>query len=117
MKTLLITLASFVLIYVAYRLYVSSNRDKGIAELLANGALILDVRTESEFEGGHIAGSINIPLSQLHNDSIPLDKNKVIITCCTLGLRSVKGADLLKAKGYQQVYNGGKITDVEACMK
>jgi rhodanese-related sulfurtransferase len=117
MKTIIITLAVLVLAYVAYRFYVSSNTDKGIAQLIADGAVIVDVRTEGEFEGGHIAGSINIPLSKLQSDSIDIDKDKTIITCCILGLRSVKGAEILKAKGYKNVYNGGKISDVQACVK
>lgn len=37
------------------------------AELVKNRALILDVRTLSEFSGGHIKGSKNIPLQSLKN--------------------------------------------------
>ena len=35
------------------------------AELMANGAVIVDVRTPSEFRGGHIKGSLNMPLTTL----------------------------------------------------
>ena len=34
-------------------------------ELIANGAIVLDVRSKGEFAGGHVAGSINIPVDQL----------------------------------------------------
>ena len=55
------------------------------ANLVKNGALIVDVRSKGEFAGGHIKGSINIPLDQLQNNLGKLkDKNKTIITCCAL---------------------------------
>ena len=42
-----------------------------LAELAQNGAQIIDVRTKGEFDGGHIKGSINIPL-QNYFHSLPL---------------------------------------------
>ena len=78
------------------------------AELVRNGALILDVRSKSEYTGGHIKGSINIPLDALQNNFSKLkDKNKVIITCCLSGSRSAAAKNILKANGYSDVYNGG----------
>lgn len=78
------------------------------AELVRNGAIILDVRSASEFAGGHIKGSINIPVDQLGNNLQKLkDKNKTIITCCASGMRSASAKSILKAEGYEHVYNGG----------
>ncbi len=37
------------------------------ASLIAEGALILDVRTRNEYAGGHIKNSVNIPLNDLPN--------------------------------------------------
>ena len=37
------------------------------AELVKNGAIIVDVRTKGEFQGGHIKGSINIPLDTINS--------------------------------------------------
>ena len=76
--------------------------------LVKQGAVIVDVRTKGEFNNGHIRGSINLPVDQLRNNlgRIP-DKNKVIITCCASGNRSGMAKNILKEKGYTQVYNGG----------
>lgn len=77
-------------------------------ELVKNGAVIVDVRSKSEFSGGNIPGSLNIPLDQIGNNLGKLsDKNKTIITCCASGMRSAAAKNILKSKGYQNVYNGG----------
>jgi len=78
------------------------------AQLVKEGAIILDVRSRGEFESGHIRGSMNIPVDQLLNNLNKLkDKRKTIITCCASGMRSASAKNLLKSKGYSEVYNGG----------
>ena len=78
------------------------------AALVKQGATILDVRTKSEYAGGHIKGSINISVDQLMNNLNRLpDKNKTIITCCASGMRSASAQSILKSSGYANVHNGG----------
>ena len=78
------------------------------AELVKQGAIIIDVRSKGEFSGGHIKASINIPVETLNSNLDKLkDKNKPIITCCASGMRSAAAKNMLKSKGYLQVYNGG----------
>jgi phage shock protein E len=74
---------------------------------IANGAVIVDVRTKSEFAGGHIKGSMNIPLDMLQDNINKIAKNKTIITCCASGMRSSAAKSLLKKKGFDNVHNGG----------
>ncbi len=78
------------------------------AELVKQGAIILDVRSKGEYAGGHIKGSINISVDQLRNNLGKLpDKSKPIITCCASGMRSGSAKSILESNGYQHVYNGG----------
>ncbi|MBA6153445.1 rhodanese-like domain-containing protein [Gelidibacter maritimus] len=78
------------------------------SQLLKEGGVIVDVRSAAEFKGGHIKGSKNMPLSTLSANLSKLkDKNKPIITCCASGMRSASAKNLLKSKGFTQVYNGG----------
>lgn len=78
------------------------------AQLVKDGAVILDVRTKGEYAGGHIKNSLNIPLDQLGSEMEKLkDKNKTIITCCASGMRSASAKSMLKSAGYSDVYNGG----------
>lgn len=77
------------------------------AQLVKEGAKIIDVRTPGEYQGGHIPGSVNIPLNELPGKLKHLDKSKPIITCCASGMRSGSAKSLLTANGFSAVYNGG----------
>lgn len=78
------------------------------AQLLSEGAVIIDVRTPQEYKGGHIKGSKNIPLAELpHKLKTLTDKNKNYITCCASGMRSASAKSIMKNNGYQNVHNGG----------
>jgi rhodanese-related sulfurtransferase len=75
--------------------------------LLKQGAVILDVRSKGEYQGGHINGSVNIPVDILRNNLSKLNKEKPIITCCASGMRSASAKSILKSNGFTEVYNGG----------
>jgi len=78
------------------------------AELVKEGAIILDVRSKGEFASGHIKGSINISVDTLKSNLDKLkNKNSPIITCCASGMRSASAKSILLANGYTKVYNGG----------
>ena len=79
-----------------------------IRELVAQGAIVLDVRTKNEYVGGHIKGSVNIPLDKLIDNINKLKgKNHPIITCCASGARSASAKGLLVSRGFTNVHNGG----------
>ncbi len=113
MKNILIFCGVILLIYIVYRVYKYKTLDDGLDKLIKNGAIILDVRTEKEFEMGHISGSQNISLGEIKERYIELDKNKTYITVCSHGLRSVKVEHILKEKGFKKVYNGGAWSDLQ----
>ena len=77
------------------------------AQLVKDGALILDVRTPGEYAGGHIKGSKNIPLQSLQQQLGKIPKDKVIITCCASGMRSGSAKSMLLSNGFKEVHNGG----------
>lgn len=83
-------------------------------ELMSRGAVIVDVRTKSEYLAGHIKGSKNIPLQSLQAHLSDLPKNKPIITCCASGMRSASAKGILKSNGYTEVYNGGGWSSLQA---
>ncbi len=74
--------------------------------LIEEGALIVDVRSRSEYAGGHLKNSLNIPLNELPNQLKKLKPERTIITCCASGMRSSSAKNLLQSKGFK-AYNGG----------
>ncbi|MBU2018908.1 MAG: rhodanese-like domain-containing protein [Bacteroidetes bacterium] len=77
------------------------------ANLVKQGAIILDVRSKGEYQAGHIKGSINISVDTLNNNLSKLKKDKPIITCCASGMRSASAKSILKSNGFKEVHNGG----------
>ena len=78
-----------------------------IADALANGAIIVDVRTVGEYRQGHVEGSINVPLDTLAGKVKKLKKmNKPILLCCASGMRSASATSILRNNGIE-CYNAG----------
>jgi rhodanese-related sulfurtransferase len=73
---------------------------------------IIDVRTRAEFAGGHVAGSINIPLQEIigHIEEIKAMAQPIIF-CCASGNRSGQAAQYFKSIGVE-CENGGSWLDV-----
>ena len=70
-------------------------------------AKIVDVRTPSEFKGGHIKGSQNIPLNNINKAHKKIKGKQPIVLCCASGMRSGQAVQMLKSQGFTDVYNGG----------
>ena len=83
-----------------------------------SNALVLDVRDDSEFAGGHIAEAFHIPLTSLNDRLAELKKykNKPILVNCQRGMRSAKACTILHKAEFTQVHNldGGLLAWVAA---
>lgn len=88
-------------------------RSVNYKELVSNGAIIIDVRSTSEYKTGHIIGSKNFPLDNIRRKVTELKKNnKPVITVCRSGARSGLAKSILKSAGLE-VYNGGPWTSLK----
>jgi len=69
--------------------------------------ILLDVRSPQEYKEGHLEKSINLPLYEIEKDAenVISDRNSVVIVCCKSGRRSKKACEVLKQKGYNNLYN------------
>jgi len=76
-------------------------------KLISEGAVVVDVRTTGEFKAGHIKGAINVPYQAIDKDSNKIPRDVPVLLCCLSGIRSGQAMNLLKSKGYTNVYNGG----------
>lgn len=71
-------------------------------ELVAAGAVLLDVRTPAEFAGGHVEGAINIPVQDLERRLGELNgRGPNVVVYCRSGGRSATAAVLLARAGFQ----------------
>ncbi|MGE0929430.1 rhodanese-like domain-containing protein [Cytophagales bacterium EPR-FJ-38] len=79
---------------------------KEIYEKEKSNAVLLDVRTKAEFQGGTIKGAKNIDLmSPTFSEQVDkLDKNKIYLLFCRSGNRSGQACNIMAGKGYK-VYN------------
>ena len=75
--------------------------------IIADGAIIIDVRTADEYKSGHIKGSLNVPLNDIEKAMSWLIKDIPIITVCASGNRSAQAKKILESNGFKKVYNGG----------
>ena len=73
-----------------------------------SGSIILDVRTEEEFESGYIAGAKNLDIrggADFISSIEELDKTKAYFVYCRSGARSGQACQLMEQMGFEQVYN------------
>lgn len=75
-----------------------------------NNYIIVDVRSELEYDSEHVIGAINIPVDKI-DDTIELDKTKTIIVYCQSGSRSNMAYEILTDLGYQ-VLDIGAYNDI-----
>jgi len=70
-------------------------------------ALVLDLRSENEYQDGHIINSVNIPLGFLESriSEIQKYKSSPVILVCQSGNRSLQAASTLKKQAFENLYN------------
>ena len=103
---------ALILGFILYRSLGFRRARKAIPEMLKAGAVIVDVRTPSEYGSGHHPGSINIPLNRFDSRCEELKRETPVILCCASGARSGIAAGVLRAKGFPQVLNAGPWTNI-----
>lgn len=104
----------FVVVLVLAVAYIYMKRSgqissKEATEYLRNGAMVIDVRSQNEFDSGHILQAYNMPLDRV-DVLVPTavkDKNKVLLLHCASGVRSGLAKKKLEALGYKNVFNLG----------
>jgi rhodanese-related sulfurtransferase len=88
----------------------SGGQAVGVADavrLMNQGALLVDVRSQAEFDSGHIIDARHVPQEQLAQagETLKRYKDKVVITCCETGMRSGAAARVLRGQGFGKVVN------------
>jgi NADPH-dependent 2,4-dienoyl-CoA reductase/sulfur reductase-like enzyme/rhodanese-related sulfurtransferase len=84
-----------------------------VSKLNKDDYILLDVRTEEEFIRGHVNGAVNIPLDSLRERISELDKTKIIIAYCKVGIRGYIAERILEQKGFTVLNVTGGYTEVK----
>lgn len=69
-------------------------------ELVAEGATLVDVRTEGEYRGDHVPGAVNVPVGELSARMAEIPRDRPVVVYCQSGGRSARAASELRAVGY-----------------
>jgi len=77
--------------------------------LVSEGAILLDVRSPSEFAGGHVEGALNIPVQSLAQRMGELPKGKQIVVYCKSGRRSAAATKMIHEAKFD-VYDLGPMS-------
>jgi phage shock protein E len=92
---------------------------KDAVELLRQGALLIDVRSGTEFSDRHLPRAINMPLDRIE-ELLPgrvADKRQPLLLHCHSGMRSSMAQKRLQKMGYTRVFNLGSYARAESLVK
>jgi rhodanese-related sulfurtransferase len=83
-------------------------RNKGVdapaaAELVAGGAVVVDVREQDEWDAGRIPGAVHVPLGELGERHSELPQGTRLVAVCRSGNRSGRATDTLRNLGFDVV--------------
>ncbi len=83
---------------------------------VAQGAMLVDVRTPEEYAEGHLPEAVNIPFEQIAEAFAKqgIAKDTPVVVYCRSGRRSGIAKESLEKAGYQEVYNGGGYDSLKA---
>ena len=114
------------LVFFILFLLVGCNSDKNNSGLISymdakekiinEGAIVVDVRSEDEYNQNHIGGAILLSLDNINDDSVSAiidSKDTPIIVYCRSGNRSSQALEKLEELGYTEVYDLGSIDNWE----
>ena len=108
---------SGLLVIVVSALALAAN-DLATIQSNVSAPVIIDVRTPREFATGSIEGAVNLPLKglpdSLLNEGIALDEEVVVY--CRSGRRSAQAKTLLKAAGFELVFDGGPMRQLKGVL-
>lgn len=74
--------------------------------------LLLDVRSPEEYEAGHLAGAVNVPVDEVHARLEELGaRDRAVIVYCRSGRRSARAAGVLRDAGFTEVHDLGGMSN------
>ncbi len=111
----------FLVVLLLFTAVACAKSTDGAVEKLAwqeihNGALLVDVRTQEEYDAGHLEGALLIPYDQIPQRLAEFgeDKNRSIVVYCRSGKRAGVAEQTLRKAGFTHVLNAGGYKTMKA---
>lgn len=82
-----------------------------VRKLVEEGAQLVDVRADHEWEAGHVAGAVHLPLDELAGRAGELDRERPVVVYCRGGSRCQMAAEALASAGFDASPLTGGIRD------
>jgi phage shock protein E len=81
--------------------------------------MIIDVRTQSEWDSGHIDKAVHLPLDSFASgiELLVKDKEQSVYLYCRSGNRSGKALKIMQSLGYTNTFNAGGINEAKESLK
>ena len=102
--------------FVAYQMLTGGATEptEDVVAAIENGATVVDVRTDEEYAGGHVAGAIhaNVFDDGFEERMASLDREAPVYLYCASGARSGRAAAVLEGMGFERVVNAGGFNDL-----
>ena len=89
-----------------------SNVEQVSVNEVPEGAFVLDVREDYEFEAGHVPGARHIPLGELQARLGEIPRGRPVVAYCGAGGRAASAVQILKRAGFPDVTNAGGLADL-----
>lgn len=92
------------------------------ADAVRNGALLIDVRSQGEWDQGHVDGARLLPVDQLDARIAEVeqwaggDKSKPVVVYCRSGARAARARTMLQKAGFTRVETAGGYDTVRAAL-
>lgn len=120
-KTLpiIIVLLLFFTVFVINPMMAGGSNEAAAKEawpMIESGALVVDVRSVAEFEGGHLDGALNIEWTNMDGliAAIGSDLQRPVVFYCRSGNRAGKSIDKLEKLGYTNIFNATGLDSLKA---
>ena len=107
------------LLFTVSSLWVQAADDLVKIQQGLGSTFIVDVRSEGEYASGAIDGALNHPLQGLPGTLLDMgvELDEEVIVYCRSGRRSAQAKTLLKEAGFQLVFDGGPMTQLERALE
>ncbi len=107
------------LLFLASGLAAQAANDIAQIQRGLDSPVIVDVRSEGEYASGAIDGALNHPLQGVPDTLLDMgiELDEEVIVYCRSGRRSAQAKTLLKQAGFQLVFDGGPMTQLEQVLE